>query len=328
MCLSRYILWLAGCAVGSVGLLAQPAVRSSPPIQIPSIPPMPPRPRSPIEYFRQLLAASPAERAQALAEKTETQRKYLMDKLREYAALTPEDRELRLRLMELRWYLLPLMKTGSTHRQSQLEMIPDEDRKLVEQRLQQWDQVPPDLQKEFMENEMTVDYFLRLESSSPAQREVMLQTLSAEERNRLEGKLEKWRALPVASRQRMCDNFHQFFELTPREKERTLGVLPEAERRQMEQTLQAFEKLPSAQRRLCIESFRKFANMTPVERTLFLKNAERWQAMAQGERRAWRDLVTTLPPLPPGFGEPPMPPPPTAPALTSGPAPAQTSRSR
>ena len=50
--------------------------------------------------------------------------------------------------------------------------------------------------------------------------------------------------------------------------------------------------------------------MAPGERIQFLKNAARWDAMTSHERQLWRELVHTLPPMPPGFpsGLPPMPP--------------------
>jgi hypothetical protein len=61
------------------------------------------------------------------------------------------------------------------------------------------------------------------------------------------------------------------------------------------------EKYPVQQRKKFIAAFKKVAGMSPAERQNFLKNAERWQAMSIDERRAWRDLVATLPPLPPGM---------------------------
>jgi len=112
----------------------------------------------------------------------------------------------------------------------------------------------------------------------------------------------------------MCERFEQFFELPSREKEKTLGALSDTERREMEVTLKAFEKLPPEQRHICVNSFRKFSNMTAEERAQFLKNAERWKEMPPEDRRAWRTLITKLPPLPPGFGLPPMPPLPRRPA--------------
>ncbi len=76
----------------------------------------------------------------------------------------------------------------------------------------------------------------------------------------------------------------------------------------MTKALQAFAGLPPAQRDLCIESFHKLAVMSPREREQFFINAERWRAMTPGERETWRNLVTQLPPLPPGFPESAAPP--------------------
>ncbi len=76
----------------------------------------------------------------------------------------------------------------------------------------------------------------------------------------------------------------------------------------MERTLAEFEKLPVAQRKTCIQSFEKFTNMSVGERREFLRDAMRWQAMSEKERKAWRDLVTALPPIPDTSPMPPMPP--------------------
>ena len=53
--------------------------------------------------------------------------------------------------------------------------------------------------------------------------------------------------------------------------------------------------------------------MAPEERAEFLKNAARWDAMTADERQLWREMVHTLPPMPPPPSEvlrnlPPMPP--------------------
>ena len=262
----------------------------------------------PMDYFRQLLAMSLAEREQSLAEKPEHKRNFLMGRLKEYDDLTPEDRELRLRATQLRWYLRPLMEIAPTNRVERLARIPEPDRKLVEERLQLWDKLPADLQKEVLEHEKIVGYVIQEQANPAASKMGLPDATPPEWRKKFEQDLAAWHALPPAQRQRMVDNFHQFFELSEKEKAKTLGTLSEAERRQMEKTLQAFEKLSSVQRQLCIDSFRKFANMTPEQQIQFLKNAERWQAMTPSERETWRTLVTMLPPLPPGFGVPQLPP--------------------
>src|ERR1041384_2974448 len=57
--------------------------------------------KPPIDYFRQLLAMTPAEREEALASKPPHHKDFLLSKVREYEALKPEERELRLRSTQL-----------------------------------------------------------------------------------------------------------------------------------------------------------------------------------------------------------------------------------
>jgi hypothetical protein len=69
--------------------------------------------------------------------------------------------------------------------------------------------------------------------------------------------------------------------------------------------------LPPELRDDCIRSFEKFVSMDLADRQQFLKNAERWRLMSPEERQDWREVVASLsvqPPMPPGFGGPPIPP--------------------
>src|SRR6266511_1994413 len=266
---------------------------------------LPPLPKSRIAYFRELLAMSPPQRDQALAGTPESNRKTIEAKLREYAAWPPEERETRLRTTELHWYLRPLMQIAPTNRAALVAAIPDEFQKLIAERLQRWDTLPRQTQKELLENDWATRYL----STPPSQGNNIPNDISPPLPEKLEKQLASWQLLPPDRRQRMFDRFGQYFELSSKEKEKTLSALSDAERSEMERTLQAFEKLPPAQRWVCVNSFQKFADMTPGERAQFLKNAELWKKMSPGERQTWRLLVTKLPPLPPGFGEPPFPPP-------------------
>jgi len=272
------------------------------------LPPLPPD-RSPVDTFRELLGMTSEQRSKALAARPAETRQRLLAKLRDYQALPPAERELRLRATELRWWLLPLMRQPRTNRVGQLNFIPADLRKLMDDRLAQWDLLPPDLQKEILEK----DEAARLEALTVAQRENNLAHLQPEQRAALEAGLTRWRTLPESQRRATCEQFDGYFNLTPRERQKVLGTLSETEREQMEQTLRAFENLPRDQRQACVRSFAKFANLSLAERQQFLKNAERWQQMPLAEREAWRNLVRTVPDwpaLPPGLGEtpPPLPP--------------------
>lgn len=294
------------------GLFAVSAQENSISDKANSGPPALPISKPPIEYFRELLVMPMAERERSIAEKSEAHKKILRSKLKEYEAMTSEERELRLAVTELRWYLVPLMKITPAEREERMKAIPEEIRALVEDRLRRWDALSSDQQKDFLENEMTVRYFLRLQSSTPEQQENLLQLFPADRREKLERDLARWRSLPADQRSQMNTRFEQFFELDVQEKAKTLGTLSQAERAQMEKTLDAFKNLPPEQRKHCIESFSKLAHMNRYERMEFLRKAEAWEKMSPSDREAWRELVHKLPqmpPLPPGLRlGPPLPP--------------------
>ncbi len=303
------IVWLICWSVGSGVFLAQAADKGGAPATSTNAATSAPAPSLPgPQVFRELLGLNSTELDRALASIAEPARNRLRDKLREYAALAPDEREARLRATELRWYLVPLMRTPPTNRVAQLAFVPDEYRTLVEERLKLWDLLKPEIQRQVQGSEWTIRYVVQFQSASASQNPSITNDLTLPQREKLEQQLASWRALPPDKRQRMCDRFQQFFELSPREKEKILSALPDAERVEMDKTLQAFEKLPTEQRSLCVSSFRNFANMTPEARAQFLKKAERWKEMPPDDRQTWRTLVTKLPPLPPGFGKPPLPP--------------------
>ena len=255
--------------------------------------------KSPVDFFRQLLAMTPDERADYLTNRPPEIRKRILAKVDEYEALNPNERALRLRATELRWYLLPLLHDSPTNRDARLAQVPDDIRDLVQNRLDEWTILPPPLKQEFLANEHILHYFAHVDmSNNPA--ESFLGEPSQADRAH-------WNTLSEPERRQITAGFNQFFELTPAEKQNTLNSLSDAERRQMEKTLQAFDKMPPSQRAECVSAFGKFASMTAPEKTEFLKNAERWSAMSPAERQAWRDLVVNVPqwpPLPIGFVTP------------------------
>ncbi len=252
---------------------------------------------------------TPPERANYLTNKAPEIRERILAKVREYLALDPDERELRLDATELRWYLLPLLRESSTNRDARRAQVPDNLRDLVQSRLVEWDALPPQFRQEFLDNEQTLHYISHVDpTNAPPEPGAQRVPTDAQQAH--------WQALSQEDRQRITAQFSQFFDLTPDEKQKTLNTLSEAERAQMEKTLQSFDKLPPAQRAQCIRAFTQFAGMSPAERAEFLKNAERWSQLPPKERQAWRDLVAQVPlwpPLPTTLIRPPMPPPLTPP---------------
>ncbi|MDR3459162.1 MAG: DUF3106 domain-containing protein [Verrucomicrobiae bacterium] len=269
----------AGMAVFTASAQTRPALPMPPSVLL-----MPPVPQPPVVLFRELLMLSPMERYNALTNRTPEARARIMAKVQEYLKLDPNERELRLRATELRWYLTPLFRTAPADRAGRLAQMPEEVRGLAESRLAQWDLLPPALQQEFLDNDRALHYFAHVEATNGAA------------------------ASPEA--QKISEQFNQFFELTDAEKQQALGTLSESERAAMEKTLQSFGKLPPQQRLLCVRNYAKFAGMSGPERAEFLKNAEHWSQMSPKERQSWRDLVAHVPQWPPlpGHAGPPLPP--------------------
>jgi Protein of unknown function (DUF3106) len=265
-----------------------------------------PHSKSPVDFFRELLALTPAGRENYLTNRPPEVHGRILAKVREYEALDPNERELRLRATELRWYLLPLLHESPTNRAARLAQVPDDLRDLVKTRLDLWNILPPPLQKEFFESERALRYFTHVDSpNNPPMPPI------PPGRGRHHGPqdhdLARWNALPEDQRQKITAQFNQFFELTPEEKQETLNTLSDAEREQMKKTLEMFGQLPPWQRQQCIRAFTEFASMSAPEKQDFLKNAQRWSQMSPKERQTWRDLVTQVPewpPLPPGLGMP------------------------
>ena len=284
---------------------------------------------SPVQLFRELLAMSQEEQKQFLAEHYPQQERRILAKVREYESLRPNQRELRLRATELRWYLWPLLFASATNRVAQVAAIPEDFRALVEDRLAEWDKLPAAAQRELIDNEATLRYFTQVEPATEEQKQALMKTISPARRAKLEAGIASWRRLPDYGREKELNRFNQFFELSPAEQEKALRNISDEERRQIEKTLRRFAELPPEQREECINAFARFTAMSLEEREQFLKNAKRWQFMSPDERQEWRDLVAKLPPdappFPPGL-EPPIPP--TLPGNAGTPASAVATNTR
>ena len=264
---------------------------------------------TPVEYFRGLLSMNPAEREQELAGKSSGDRAVLMAKLQEYEALPRGIREARLCQTELHWELSELMKLAPGDRTKRLREVSPLYLPMVQSLLQQWDEVPAATQKALLEKQSFISLYLRVQGSPAGMQQEILGRLSPERRAHWTEEMNRWQTLPEKQRAELCAQFQRFCALSGPEQKETVDALSVAERQEMQETLQAFDRLPPGQRMACIDSFRKFATMSPTERTQFLRNAARWEAMTSHERQLWRELVHTLPPMPPGYPTslPPMP---------------------
>ena len=282
-------------------------------------PPTPPVVKCPIEIFREWLAKSPAERERDLTTRPPEIARRIRAKLQEYEALKPDERELRLRMTELRWYMLFFMGMPQTDRAAQVATVPEADRQLLSDRLQQWDRLPPNEQAEILKYERTMEDFNGKNPEGEARVHTIAVNDAPPSPDALNN-LDKFLGLAPERRQQMYASFQRFFELTDGEKQKTLGALNVPDTAGA-LALQTLGNLPKDDRENYMRAFNKFSNMSQNERQEFMKNAERWRTLSPAERQAWRVLVrslTPMPPLPPGLAPPPpMPPPPLPPEFST-----------
>lgn len=282
----------------------------------PALPPIPPLEPSPLQQFRSWLTMSEEQRRNALAAWPENKRKVLIEKLRAYEILPQAQRDRRLNMLELRWYLRPLMRMTPEERTRLIDQVPVIIQPMVLDRLQAWDKLDAATRQELLENEETQElvmaYFAQIRRGIPQNQ--IFSALPPEKRERLQLAVARWNRTSLPERQRQAAQIAQFFELPREEQTRTLAALSPAEQVEIQRTLEAFARLPIEQRRACVSSFHKFASMPPEEKLSFLRNAARWNAMTPRERQTWKDLVTKLPPMPP---EPDILPPMPGAAATS-----------
>lgn len=260
--------------------------------------------KSPVLFFRELLAMPADARVNALTNRSVVARTNILAKVTEYEAMTPEQREVKLRATHLRWLLLPLLRTPPDARRIEIERLDEADKQFVQDRLNRWDQLPATVQKEFLEHEATINYLIRVSPRSAKPVVLSLPPAPPGALREMEVGLTRWNGLASDDRDRMIDRFQDFFDLTPKAQTRTLNELSATERAQLEQLVKRFGSLDTEQRRRALEAFQKIVQMTAEERAQFFKNAERWQAMSQQDRQAWRNVVQRapeLPPIPPGM---------------------------
>ena len=290
--------WAEGVKGADSELKVSPV--SAPPVSR-AFPQMSPPPLPPVAQFNRLLNASPGERTNQLVGKSRSARDLILQELAAVDAMSSADREqriLRLRMAQLRFYLVPLMRAEGSQRAEQLARVPEIDRALLEARLEVWDRLPARERSEVLESEATLQLFVR-QASARAATEAENRGFRAVVSPEVANAWDNWRKLPDGERSRREEKLRQFFELSADDQTQVLGMLPDRERRRMDLTLKQFSGLAPKEREQCVRNFDQLARLPESGREEFLRNAAKWQAMSQAERDAWRRLVLPEPPLPP-----------------------------
>jgi len=306
---------LAFCALFSLlvttTITCTAAQSSAPSLSGPPLPVNLPVPPSPVDRLRELLGLDQEARTRELAKKPATSRRVIESSLKELDELTPQQQQVRLRLMELRWEMSRVLSQSPTNRAVSLMFIRPEDRDLVRERLKYWDQLSPDLQKAVLENESMLSYFISGQVRSTTELTNRIGDFPLSIRTNLAKLMKQWAELTPDQQHKIYDNFREVFGLDPKDREKIFRQASLQEGQQMKTVLQSLRKMPPKQQQQCMDSLRKFTSMTAEERAQFLRNAERWQKMPEEDRKKWRTLVRAvppLPPLPPGYDQTPQKP--------------------
>lgn len=269
----------------------------------------PPQPveSTPVDYFRQLLAAKGEDRERLLATRPAAQHAQFRAILQEYERCTPEERERRLQALELRYRITATLRLAPAARTQAVARLSESVRPLVQDRLNYWNQLAPDVQRDLLANER----LMRIVTSVSLGRTAAIGTaLSSNELGRVEAAVRDWNNLPEGKRVAAEDAFRKVFESgSARSVEGKAWT--EMEQDEIRRALARFKHLSPVQRSICIRNVPKLAGMSPAERAEFLRSAEEWREMTAEERQAWKNMVKrspVLPPFPPGFRtQPPLP---------------------
>jgi hypothetical protein len=259
-----------------------------------------------VEPFRQLLGANVSEREKLLASRPETQREQFRKALRDYDSLAPAERERRLQALELRFLITYLIPMAPEARTQALARLPATNQPAVRERLDYWDRVSPDVQKQLLANERLMRDFINRIVSAPPRPPMPGGVSGSNMFRRINRAVSSWNSLPESKRAEAEQAFRKVFELGSTEA--AAGILPPAELEEMKQALERFKYLSPAGRSSVLRNSGKLMEMSPEERQLFLRSAEEWQKLSPKDREAWRNLVNKLPvfPLdPPGLRMPP-----------------------
>lgn len=313
------ILALLGFALGAGEVASPPSPAAAAPAPSPTStppppPPLPVRAASTVESLRQLLAMTEAQRDVELARRSSRQQALIRQELRSLDRLDPAGRENRLRLLELRIIMDPLIKLPPAARASALATLSPYQRDFVESQLESWDALTAEHRAGIL---ATHRGWIPLPPANP--RRVTPSVADTPPplpdpgfRSRVEVDLDRWSALDPREQTNAARALVRFFELPPGDQRAVLARLKPGQRIQVERMVESFGVLDAAARSRAIDAFLRFAALSPDERSRFWRNADRWDSMTPEDRRAWRVLTAHLPPLPPGLGPtqtlPPNPP--------------------
>jgi hypothetical protein len=206
--------------------------------------------------------------------------------------MTPEARDARLHATELHEYLKYYLQNPPLDRPRQMALVPEEYRKEVWDRLNQFDILPPPLQKEALAQSSTADYFMG-PVTPPVHPPPPMPPLP--------GPADPIKALsevPEAERSQVFATVEHFFDLDDDEQQAVIRAIPLEQRGHVAKTLYQLKFLPKEERAKSLDAIQTLAAMTDEQRRVFFSSVERWKTLTDSEKATWLRVVSHLPPAP------------------------------
>ena len=109
-------------------------------------------PESPFFFFRQLLKMDPQEAEEAIQKRPEKFQEIIRKKVEEYKQMPHQQREWKLQVLDLRWYLFCGLDLSEDKLDKYVESIPEDYREIIQARLKRWFSIPAEQRASILKN--------------------------------------------------------------------------------------------------------------------------------------------------------------------------------
>ena len=109
-------------------------------------------PESPFFFFRQLLKMDPQEAEEAIRQRPEKFQEIIRKKVEEYKQMPHQQREWKLQVLDLRWYLFCGLDLSEDKLDKYVESIPEDYREIIQARLKRWFSIPAEQRASILKN--------------------------------------------------------------------------------------------------------------------------------------------------------------------------------
>ena len=124
-------------------------------------------PESPFFFFRQLLKMDPQEAEEAIQKRPEKFQEIIRKKVEEYKQMPHQQREWKLQVLDLRWYLFCGLDLSEDKLDKYVESVPEDYREIIQARLKRWFSIPAEQRASILKNARMLPWKMDEHKQSP-----------------------------------------------------------------------------------------------------------------------------------------------------------------